>query len=180
MILSWGNFVLGNSKEQSKFLLIINYDYSLKFSFNNINRTEFKQVCERVLSSQINDRQVEAFFAHPLIEVRDEYLMFKYDFFKNHIKNIYINLLLRSNPPLSKHHIDILSNYVSYNSSFTKDLCERIVCGNEEFLYRILELIEEIKNSEEISIESKRRSVSSLFIIYLKLIHIEKGKNIEK
>jgi len=161
----------------------VSVDNQLKLFFevalNNITKSEFKNVCSRILDDSINDRQSETFLAHPIIEVKKECIVFKYDFFKSHIKNIYFNLLIIGEYDLNNHHIDIMSNYISYNSSFTNDLCERIQLSDDELMFRILELIDILKNRSDLTKDIIRRSISSLFIITLKIIHKRGNRDVE-
>lgn len=161
----------------------VSVDNQIKLFFEvaltNLMKNDLKGICERVLKDSINERQIETFLAHPLIDLKKDQIVFKYDFFKNHIKNIYFNLLLEGKSTLNNHHIDILSNYISYNSSFTNDLCERINISIESLEFRILELIESIKKDATINQKSSRRAISALFIIMLKIAHKQSNSNID-
>ncbi|WP_108807341.1 NACHT domain-containing protein [Aquimarina spinulae] len=135
----------------------------------NIQKDEFHSACKRISKIDINDRQIETFLSHPIIDSSNDNVKFKYDFFKNHIKSIYLNNLFNINDlSINENHIDIFSNLISFNSSFTLDISERINIEKEDLMYRFLVLQEEIKNKSEISTEAKNKSISSLFIILLK------------
>jgi hypothetical protein len=161
----------------------VSLDLQLKMFFeialNSIDLNDFKNVCKRILSTEINDRQIEAFLAHPIIDSTSTEVTFRYDFFKNHIKNIYFNRILRNeSTEINHYHIDILNNLISYNSSFLSDLTERIEIENDDLIFKFLELIEEIKNMD-ISKEAMRKSISSIFVILLKISHRTADSNIE-
>ncbi|OAB81113.1 NACHT domain-containing protein [Cochleicola gelatinilyticus] len=135
----------------------------------NIQKNEFHSVCKRLKKIDINDRQIESFLSHPIIDSSSDFIKFKYDFFKNHIKSIYLNNLFNTNDlKINNNHIDIFLNLISFNSSFTSDISERISIEQEDLVYRFLVLQEEIKSKSDISTVAKNKSISSLFIILLK------------
>lgn len=147
---------------------------------SSLSINEFKNVCKRLKNVEINDRQIETFLSHPIINSKNEIIKFKYDFFKNHIKSIFLNnFISNTNHTLDNNHIDILQNLVSFNSSFTSDLIERLTLNREELVFRLLEIQEAIKTSQELSIDSVRKSISSLFIILLKHSANKKKNNTE-
>lgn len=177
------DFILGKlCVREGERLEQVSVDNQVKLFFeialNNLSVKEFKSSCKRVVLDEINDRQIEAFLSHPIIDLKGNNVSFRYDFFKNHIKNIYISLLLNGLSKLNNHHIDILTNNISYSSSFLIEICIRITLKYEKFEFRILELIDSIKNNGDINNDIKIRSISSLFIIILKYAHFKTTNDI--
>lgn len=181
------DFVLGKfCVRETQRVSQVSVDLQLMIFFEIANRTinkdEFSKTISNLLANQINNKQLEVFKSHPFLEINSNNdISFKYDFFKNHIKNIYLGFLLRGKIELQINHIYILGSLITYNSSFSDDLCDRIDKINDENTLLFLSLIESIKNFNHSSIkdELKRKAVSSIFIVLLKKQHSIFSNNAE-
>lgn len=166
----------------------ISVDNQLKLFFeiatNRVEKDKLKEVANRLFDkSSLNSKQIEAFKSHPVLHIIENEIIFKYDFFKNHIKNIYLSELFnKESINVNKEHILILTNNVTYNSSFVEDLCSRIPIVNEISIFRALNIINEIKNLQDQSINpiTIRKAISSVFIIYIRKLHLTGANDIAR
>jgi len=163
----------------------IDVDSQLKIFFQIANRTvhisELMRLWVQTFGSKIAERQVEAFKAHPLLQIEDNVLSFRYDFFESYLKSIYLGELLNENVTLNSNLISIIAENVVYNSIFSKDVCERLNEFNEEKRLHFLSLIEEKNNPKntEVLKKKKKKAISGIFIIALQKTHQEKHNSKE-
>jgi len=115
--------------------------------------------------------RLDLFKAHPIINSAHNQPVFKYDFFKSYFKNMYVGELLKSDLPININLINILADDIGYNSSSTNELCSRIPNLDEDYKFRICEIINTIATFEGINEKLKRKAISGLFLISLKKLH---------
>lgn len=114
------------------------------------------------------------FKAHPLLEYKNEKLIFRYDFFNEYFKNIKVAIFFQENDfsRINKELVEIINQHVSYDGSLAKNLVERLnkKIDFEDLKFSILQFIEEqLFNVKDFNDEIKKRLNSSLFILLLKL-----------
>lgn len=117
---------------------------------------------------------IEKFQAHPLLENKNDKLLFRYDFFNEYFKNIKIAIFFQENDfsKINKELVEIINQHISYDGSLAKNLVERISrkIDLENLKFSILQFIDEqLFNLKDFSDEIKKRLNSSLFILLLKL-----------
>lgn len=161
--------------------------------FINISTTYNSKISEKQLIKELSDltrsnytnKTLESFKSHPIIKWLSETkeLIFKYDFFEEHFKNIYLGLLINSKIEFNNKLVEILADFNNYNSFFQNTLVKRITNFNEEIKFQILHIIEQIQNSNVeligITREIKNRALSSVFIFTLKSFTNNITKNTE-
>ncbi|GEM_PF-6505394 len=140
------------------------------------------KISERQLIKELSDltnnnytkKTLESFKSHPILKwlPDSKELIFKYDFFDEHFKNIYLGLLINSKVELNPKLIEILADFNNYKSFFQETLVRRTPNFSDDIKFQILQIIEEIKShnsdSMDISREIKNRALSSIFIFTLK------------
>lgn len=160
---------------------ILTVDMQIKI-FISMSTTYNSKINEKQLVKELSDltknnytkKTLEAFKSHPILKWFPETkeLIFKYDFFEEHFKNIYLGLLLNSRIEFNNKLIEILADFNNYNSFFQNTLVRRISNFSEETKIQILTILDQIQNCNVeligITRELKNRALSSVFIFTLK------------
>lgn len=143
----------------------------------NVNSIEKLGYCTSAFTSSL----ITKFKGHPILTVYGETLSFRYDFFTEYFKNIYIGkFFLEENiENIDNDFIEIMGDNIRYDNSFTKNICKRIDFNDELKLF-IIEIIEKIHNDEKYNEPKKRKLNSSLLILLLVALRMsEKLDNVE-
>jgi hypothetical protein len=150
-----------------------------------ISETQLKTELSDLTNKGYTSKTLEAFKSHPILKWVSENseLIFKYDLFDEHFKNLYLGLLLNSKVELNNKLIRILADFNNYNSSFQENLVKRLTNFNDDIKLQILSIIEGIKNHKldelDVTREIKNRALSSIFIFVLKSFPNNITKNTE-
>lgn len=134
----------------------------------------FRQEVFDSLGREINDTNIEAFKGHPLLHKLDSYFRFKYDFFIDYFRNIYISSFIRidsQNETISNEFIHILAESCWFGSEMVDDIKERIQSWDDTDLLKISDLIQQISGNTDYSEGLRRKAVSGLFSIALAINH---------
>jgi hypothetical protein len=119
----------------------------------------------------ITDSEVLSLKGHAFIDITDSVVSFKYDFLADYFKNIYASQFLDiEGPPVDYRLIMILANHAKYYSAFVKDIYMRKNRPlNDDFIYRLCEINEQIINYNEHKVEPLNiyKALSGLFSIAL-------------
>ena len=150
--------------------------------FIKIAATYNCKISEEHLISELSDitgnkytsKTLESIKSHPILKwlPDSKELIYKYDLFDEHFKNLYLGLLINSKVELNAKLIRILADFNNYKSFFQDTLVKRIGNFNEDIKIQIFNIIEGIKGYkiDEINVtrEVKNRALSSIFIFILK------------
>jgi len=119
-------------------------------------------------SKSFNQYLFDKFKGHPLLTTTNEVLYFKYDFFTEYFKNLYVSEFFNNQKNnITNNLIEVLADYIRYDNSFTNYVCKRISINDELKLFCI-DLIEDIcANHEKIDDLNKRKFKSSIIILLL-------------
>ncbi len=152
---------------QVKFFITFATEFNSILKDDKINQLIDKTFNKEKEKLNIN---IDAMKAHPLLNFKEGFIIFRYDFFEEHFKNIYLGQLLRGEIEVNSALIEILANYVKFNSSFIEDIVLRLGKLNEEKKLILLDIIEKIQDFqyENKRIQFKERAISGLFLIALK------------
>lgn len=132
-----------------------NYDIDTQINFlmdfsvskpGYISLYDVKSAFEKSTSLQVNDEFVEKLTGHPLLSCADNKLYFRYDFFYDYFKALYLVRYLISADvnAMGDQVIDILHSYVGFDNAFSRSISDRVLFS-EDFLILILETVEALK-----------------------------------
>ena len=163
----------------------LSIDFQLRFfinmsvSLDGKANVESKSKLFRGLPIQASEEMMEKFKGHPLISFYENTFHFRYDFFKEYFMNLYISdtLMREDKEKVSDDFKEIIREYIKYDNSFTKFVCQRLTF-NEEFQIFIIDIIEEwinlLRDKEDYEI---RQLISSMIIILMVSLSLSSGKN---
>jgi hypothetical protein len=151
------------------------------------------KISEKKLISELSEltknsyttKTLESIKSHPIIKWLPDTkeLIFKYDLFEEHFKNLYLGLLINSKVELNAKLIQILADFNTYESFFQDTLIRRMKNFNDDTKFQLLNIIDGIKtyklDSLDITREIKNRALSSIFIFILKYYKDNITKNTE-
>jgi len=146
-----------------------------------IKSENFRQEVFDSLGREINETTIEAFKGHPLLHKLDSNFKFKYDFFIDYFRNIYISSFIRIDSPnekISDDFIHILAESCWFGSEMVDDIKERIQSWNDTDLLKISDLIQQALLASEHLEGLRRKAVSGLFSIALAINHKFNSNNI--
>lgn len=141
----------------------------------SIKEQELPEFIYTRLSRHVDKSTIEGFKSHPFIICEINHVKFKYDFFNQYFKSIYISQYIKYESEYSDVDIDFINVLVEdcwYNSGTINELKSRIKKWTEEDLFKILDLLGQIKlNSNSLEKDTYRKAISNLFYISLTLNH---------
>lgn len=101
--------------------------YLAVFYQGSIKLTEIENLKNTYLKFNIDDKRIESLKSHPLINVNNNQIGFKYDFFELFFKTLYLSefISLESKDDISKEIIDILLQEGKFGSSLFYEVAKR-------------------------------------------------------
>lgn len=124
---------------------------------------------------EIDDQTIEKLKGHPLLRHNQGKLNFRYDFFNEYFKGLYIYsyFLNQESTNLNEKLIDLIGSYIRHGNQLCNTLCKKLEYS-EELVFFTMETIEklhELIDSAEPSEKAKYLSaISSSFILNLALL----------
>jgi hypothetical protein len=160
--------------DQIEFMIHLAVFYQGSIKKNEVNRLKTTG-----LKFNIDDKKIESLKSHPLINVGDNQIGFKYDFFELFFKTIYLSgfISIESEDKLSKQVIDILLQEGKFGSSLFYEVAKRVQSKwSENEVFKISDLIESVKDFNFIDYKEpqivKHQVKSSLFALALMINQI--------
>lgn len=142
--------------------------------FNGVlHKDQFKKIPEQIKETIGKKNIVQTFQAHPLLffDKNTDILKFRYDFFNDYFKNIYLALFLISLnfDKINITIIEILIQHITYDNSFVKLLIFRLnVIGQDKLKEAIWAFLAgDLGKIDYIDSNKKRQLASSLFTLQL-------------
>ena len=135
-----------------------------------ISLENFSKELAEALNRHVDSTSIEAFKSHPFIQLRNKTINFKYDFFADYFKSIYVSrhLTLDGNHnKTSEDFLKIISENCWYGSGMINDIQDRLLKWDENNLLQCSDLISQILNDTNLNVVTKRRTISGLFNICL-------------
>jgi hypothetical protein len=155
--------------EQCKFFILFSVFYK-----GHANSEEIANIWNNHFERQLTEQLLESLKSHPILEERNGYFSFRYDFFELLFKSIYISELIsiENIEKPSESLVKILLNEGKFGSNLLYEIVSRCVKNwSENYILRISDLIYEIRNIEfkinEFNSNYKNQSISSLFALAL-------------
>jgi hypothetical protein len=147
------------------------------FNDGKLTVSKLGEMMERVLNQNIDYSQVEAFKSHPLLLVSGDILSFRYDFFDEYFKSLYISNFLKfdSQEVLSPNLVNILADECKYHSGLVREISNRMKVLDDGKIIRINELVTKIYKFNSTlfknNLYNNKKAVAGLFAIALKTNH---------
>ena len=157
--------------DQLEFFINLAVKYNGEIALKSLNKlTQIHQ--------SKNNSIIQKFMGHPIVTTSENTLYFRYDFFTEYFKNLYISKFLATKniDNIDLNLINIMGDYIRYDNSFTEYVCKRTTFDDDLYLF-IMELIgdQQIKSKfDEIDL---RRLSSSLLILLLVNLRLSSSEN---
>lgn len=123
---------------------------------------------------QIVDNTIERLKGHPLLIHADNKLYFRYDFFNEYFKSLYIAKYFsaRTLDWLSTDFVEVAANYLRFDGEFMRTVCEHLKMDDEMVLFGV-ETVERLREGlPELDARSRYKSLracSAVFCLFLSL-----------
>lgn len=147
-----------------------------------IQTQNFKREIEEALKVKVDNINIEAFKSHPFLQHNGNTTTFRYDFFSEIFKGIYLVRFFDMNQgekDITLSFLSIISESCWYGSSLNSEIVSRIDEWSEDDFLMVSDIIEKIANKEEIKIERKREVIANIFNIALLINHKFHANDIE-
>ncbi len=148
-----------------------------------ISLENFGRELTEAIGKHIDKTTIEAFKSHPFILTSQKSIRFRYDFFSDYFKSIYISRYIRLESEFEKISDDflkIISENCWYGSGMVTDIKNRISNWSENEILKCSDLLSQINHNTQINASIKRKSISGLFNICIGLNIKAKSNNIEQ
>lgn len=127
------------------------------------------------LSLAVSDDVVERLKGHPLLVCRDNRLHFRYDFFNEYFRSLFIYKIIkeRNLELVTDRFVDVAANYLRFDGELMNSIADRLTYSDETALFAI-EAMETIRANavqaqDLASLDRQRRATSGLFCLLLTL-----------
>ncbi|MBW7941318.1 MAG: caspase family protein [Candidatus Kuenenia stuttgartiensis] len=146
------------------------------FSYWSIRRRgiirieNFGNELKEAVDKHIDDTTVEAFKSHPFIYINNKTIQFRYDFFADYFKSIFISQHLNMHgdfDSVSEDFLKIVSENCWYGSSMISDIRNRVMNWTDDDILKCSDIIQQILSNHHISSSNKRKAISGLLNICL-------------
>ncbi|NTV17575.1 MAG: toll/interleukin-1 receptor domain-containing protein [Chlorobiaceae bacterium] len=131
-----------------------------------INKDTFSGILKSLIGRRVSDQTLDALFSHPFLDVVDNFVRFRYDFFAIYFKNIFLYDYFLGNYQLDEKLKMILLKKM--NVSMINDVSIRLGSVNDELLLKFIDTIAWIRKDPDLPEEDKDRILSDLLLIALK------------
>jgi len=145
---------------------------------------DIKALFQYATSTLIDDDTIEKLKGHPLLACTENTVNFRYDFFYEYFKTLYVvrYFLEAKVSRLTPETISILGSYVGFDNAFTRAAYPRLKLNDELVLFS-LETIEELnaKLSEGGGAENGRirAAISGVFMLLLTLQRVQSASGLD-
>ncbi|MYM90217.1 NACHT domain-containing protein [Rugamonas sp. FT82W] len=124
---------------------------------------------------EVRDDTIERLKGHPLLIHSDNKLYFRYDFFNEYFKSLYIvkYFSAKNTEMLTPDFVDVAAYYLRFDGEFMRSVCERMTLDEESLLFGI-ETVERLREGEKgpdgrLNYKSLR-AISGVFCLFLSLM----------
>lgn len=120
------------------------------------------------ITADFDDSLIENIKAHPLIQANNKHVNFRYDVFDNYFKTLLISDFFNKKEidMMDKEIERIISGYLKYDSSFTREVCSRVLL-DEALIVFCMDIIKTLDNTKKSSYASIVSSIVSLLLMLL-------------
>lgn len=133
-----------------------------------VPRRDFRSLIETSLSLSVDDSQISALRAHPLLVTDRELVAFRYDVVREYFRNIYVAFLFRDHETvINSEAIAVLSERNKFAPDFLKDVVSRIGLPQDDCAFRVLSIFESFPDVKADATLDVERSKTTLLLILL-------------
>ncbi|WP_281847201.1 caspase family protein [Olleya namhaensis] len=146
-----------------------------------IKTSNFTQEINEALDKNLDKVNIEAFKSHPLLRTNNTNITFRYDFFTDVFKGLFISKFFSYNediPEINNHFIDVISENCWYGSSLNQEISKRIKSWKEDDIIIVSDLVDQVVKSS-LKLSKKRAVIANIFNISLLTNNTHKSLNIE-
>jgi hypothetical protein len=132
-----------------------------------------------VFKKYFDSSQIESFKSHILLKIDGDKVLFKYDFFSDLFRSIFISHKIKQgfSEGLNATLLELVTENFWYNSGVLIDVIERITSYPTDLQFQILNVYEDVVSQEK-KIHEKYKTLSGLFNLILRLNHKFKGNSV--
>lgn len=159
--------------EQLNLLICLAVEYNGAINFKSLSKL-------RSSCSSFKECLYDKFKGHPILSTSEETLSFRYDFFTEYFKGLFVTkfFINQKIDTIDNNLIEIFGDYIRYDNSFTEVICKRLIFNDELKLFCI-DAINEM-DKKELDIFDKQKFSSSILILFLAELRISnKQDNID-
>jgi archaellum biogenesis ATPase FlaH len=142
-----------------------------------------REMKEALKKSSIDNTTIEAFKSHPFVHVNRNAVSFRYDFFADYFKCIYVSEFIKlsgDNRTISQDFIKILVENCWYGSGMIMDIVNRLKVWTDDEILKCSDLMSQLLEMQELDLLNKRKALAALFNICLAANIRFKSNNIEQ
>lgn len=153
---------------------IVFFTYMATHRYGTINKENFNEEIKIALKKHVDSTNIEAFKSHPFLYERDRTITFRYDFFTDYFRSIFLSNFFKftndvesieSNPIF----YNLIRDYCWHGSTMISDIVGRIDLWDEDDVLYASDLIDRISQTESIELPERRKIISNYFIVCLEL-----------
>jgi len=137
-----------------------------------IKIANFRDVIEEALNKKVDGTNVLAFKSHPFLRISEPSLEFRYDFFEDLFKSIYVASFIDIDKPsveLPPEFVLILEENCWFGSGINADVVHRFLEWNELHLLLFNDFVGKICNHNLIAEAKRLKTIGNLFSLALEL-----------
>ncbi len=140
----------------------------------NITTHNFKNEIEEALSRHVNKVNIEAFKSHPFLQNIGTKTWFKYDFFAEIFKSIYMASFFNYSDidrEITDSFLDTIDENCLFESSLNSEIVNRIKSWTDDDILLVSDIIDQVSNKGGLKLKKKKSVVANIFNISLSINH---------
>lgn len=151
---------------------------------NRVSFYDIKALFQDATSVQIDDDTIEKLKGHPLLACSDSAVTFRYDFFYEYFRTLYIvrYFLEGSVDKLNQEVVTILGSYIGFDNTFTRSADPRLTL-NEDLIIFSLETIDALNArlpmASDVEQSRIRSAISGVFMLLLTLRRVQSPSGLD-
>lgn len=151
---------------------------------NRVSIYDIKSLFFDATAIRINDDTIEKLKGHPLLACNENIISFRYDFFYEYFKTLYIvrYFLAEKIEDLSPELVELLGSYVGFDNTFTRATYPRLKI-NDNLTVFALETIDALNekalNTEHAERVRIRSAISGVFTLLLTLLRAKSSSGLD-
>lgn len=161
---------------------IIFFTYMATHRNGSINKENFNEEIKNALKKHIESTNIEAFKSHPFLYERERTITFRYDFFIDYFRSIFLSKFFKYTTDVESVEsntifLNLIKDYCWHGSTMISDIVSRIDSWDEDDELYASDLIDRISKIESIELQDKRKIISNYFIVCLEINFVTKSNN---
>jgi len=153
---------------------IVFFTYMATHRYGAINKENFNEEIKIALKKHVDSTNIEAFKSHPFLYERDRTITFRYDFFTDYFRSIFLSNFFKFTNDVESIEsnsifFNLIRDYCWHGSTMISDIVGRIDSWDEDDILYASDLIDRISKTESIELPERRKIISNYFIVCLEL-----------